>query len=101
ASFIASLGTEAERSEGNSRLHSGGTYSYALALDIPLYQGGRPRAAVDAASADLRASEYVAADRRIATAYELSISLLRIRQQRDLTAALNRQRATLVTLRNE
>lgn len=101
ANFIASVGAATERNEAYSGQRSGGSYSYALSLDIPLYQGGRPRAAMEAARADLRASEHVTADRRISTAYELAIALLRIRQQRDLLAALDRQRGTLASLRNE
>lgn len=100
-SFIAAAGVDSEYDGGSSRLRTGGNYAYAAGIDLPLYQGGRPQAALQAAEAGLRASRHVADDRRVATTYELAISLLRIRQQSDLIAAFHRQRKTLVLLRNE
>ena len=101
AGFVASLGGATERNEAYSGQNSGGTYSYALSVDIPLYQGGRPQAAMEAARADLRATEHLTVDRRISTTYELALSLLRIRQQRELIATLDRQRSMLSSLRSE
>ncbi|MHA6732048.1 TolC family protein [Devosia sp. A369] len=76
----------------------GAGYSYALGLDVPLYQGGS-QAAIVAARADYRASQEVVADRRVATAYEIAISLLRIRQQQQVIGALEHQQGALRTLR--
>lgn len=101
AGFEASFGGETERNSAYSGQETGSAYSYALSLDIPLYQGGRTEAAIHAARADARASNLVTADRRISIAYELAVSLLRIRQQRELISALDRQRSLLGTLRKE
>ncbi len=101
AGIQVSVGAETERNSAYSGQQSGGSYSYALSLDIPLYQGGRADAAIDAARADYRASDAAMADRSISTAYELAISLLRVRRERDLIAALDRQQGALRRLRGD
>lgn len=103
AGIQASYGAGSEYSSsyaGYSGQRSGNVYSYALGVEIPLYQGGRTDAAIAAARADHRASGEAATDRRVATGYELAIALLRIQQQRELIAALDRQRSALGKLRD-
>lgn len=101
AALAASGGGSVERDAGYSGTYAGGIYSYALGVDIPLYQGGRTEAAVLAAQAEFRASEEALTDKRIATAYELALALLRISQERQLIAALDRQQGLLAQLRRE
>lgn len=104
AALLASFGGGAEHSSaynsGPASRYSGNTYSYALGVDVPLYQGGRTDAAIEAARADHRASGEAATDRRVATGYELALALLRIQQQRELLTALDRQRSALGRLRD-
>lgn len=78
---------------------AGAAYSYALGLNVPLYQGGA-EAALAVARAEHRVSQEMAADRRVAVAYEIAISLLTIRQQRDVIAVLDRQQTSLRGLRD-
>ncbi len=101
AALAAAGGGSVERDAGYPGTYAGGIYSYALGVDIPLYQGGRTEAAVLAAQAEFRASEEALTDRRIATAYELALALLRINQQRALIGALDRQQVLLSQLRRE
>lgn len=103
AALQASYGGGTEYSSsysGYSAQRSGNAYSYALAVEIPLYQGGRTDAAIAAARADYQASGEAATDRRVATSYELAIALLRIQQQRELISTLDRQRSALGKLRD-
>lgn len=101
AALTAAGGGSVERNDAYSGTYGGGIYSYALGLDIPIYQGGRTQAAVDAARAEARASDEAMSDRRIATAYELALALLRINEQHNLIVALGRQEEMLRQFRRE
>lgn len=101
AALIAAGGASLEHNDAYRHTYGGGIYSYALGLDIPIYQGGRTEAAVEAARAEARASDEAMSDRRIATAYELALALLRINEQRNLIAALGRQEEMLQQFRRE
>lgn len=78
---------------------TGNAYSYALTVGVPIYRGGRTRAAVAAAKADYRASIEATRDRRISTAYELASSITEIRRQKSALEILNRQSALLTKLK--
>lgn len=101
AAATAMLGAQSERDAGYNGLYTGGVYSYALGVDVPLYRGGRIEAGIDAARADLRASAEAMSDRQIATAYEIAVSLLRITQQRAFIDAMQRQLNLLAKLRSD
>ena len=101
AGFVASAGGATERFGDLSGSRSGGIYSYALGVDVPLYQGGRAVAAIDAARADFKAANQATRDRRVATAYELALALARIDQQREAIAVLDRQERSLRRLAGE
>jgi outer membrane protein len=84
--------------------YSGGSadasYSYALGLNVPLYRGGSG-AAVVTAKAEHRVSLEAAADRRVAVAYEIAISLTEVRRLRETLAVLDKQQRALSGLRGE
>lgn len=101
AGFLATAGGGTERNDDDAGQRSGGTYSYAIGVEIPLYLGGRANAAISAAKADHRASNEATKDRRVATAYELALALVRIKQQREAIAILDRQEKALHKLAGE
>ncbi|MBE7732884.1 TolC family protein [Devosia faecipullorum] len=73
-------------------------YSYALSLNVPIYRSGAD-AAADTARAEYRVASANAGDRRVATAYEIAISLLTIRQQQEVIAALDNYQNAVASLR--
>lgn len=99
--LLATAGGGTEINNIDEGRRTGGTYSYALGVEIPLYQGGRADAAISAARADHRASTEATKDRRVATAYELALALARISQQREAIVILDRQERTLRRLAGE
>jgi len=76
------------------------SYSYALGVSVPLYRGGSG-AAVVTAKAEHQVSLEAAADRRVAVAYEIAVSLTRVRQLRETLGILDRQQGLLRQLRSD
>ncbi len=90
----AGIDTGSGYTEGSSA----GSYSYAVGVNVPLYRGGRD-AAVATARAEHQVSLEAVADRRVAVAYEIVISLTQARQLRETLGILDRQQRLLNQLR--
>ncbi|MBB4652161.1 outer membrane protein [Aminobacter niigataensis] len=99
AGIEASAGVAAGDGDEFDSRTTGNAYSYALTVDIPLYQGGRGQSAVAAAKADYRASGEVANDRRVSAAYELALALIEVHRQKGAVVILSKQAAILASLK--
>lgn len=95
ASFDAASGLQSSYRRPRAGDERDNPYSYALTVKLPLYQGGRDLAALDAALADHRAAKDRTRDVVLSTAYDLALSSVEVRRQTAALAILNRHEQRL------